>query len=191
VKLTEAESIFTNNGFLLAKAGAWSWIVMRKGGGMQKEQLGIDELIDNLNIFLKKSPQLMAKLISFCKWIEVINKDLPNEKKVVFYKREDDNIGFTIEIKMNKINKANFLVIKFNNTDRDYKYFHLDIYLGKDGYPSLGNSIYPRKSNKAKTRWIIDEKTYIKIDNEEWKSIIKLAYNKRYVGWALPTNSSE
>lgn len=147
---------------------------------MQKEQLMIDELIDHLIIFLKKSPQLMAKLISFCQWIEVFNKDLPNEKKVVFYKREHDNIGFTIEVKINQPNKPNFLVIKFDNTDRDYKFFHLDIYLGKDGYPSLGNSIYPRKSNEYQTRWIIDENTYMKIDTEKWKAIIKLAYEKRF-----------
>lgn len=152
-----------------------------RGKIMQNEILKVDELIDHLRIMLINSPQLMEKLISFCQWIEIFNKGLPRGRNIIFYKREYDNIGFTIEAEITNPKKPNFLVIKFDNTDVDYKYFHLDIYLGKDGYPPLGNAIYPRKSNKAQTRWIIDKNTYMNIDTEKWEDIVKLAYEKRFM----------
>jgi hypothetical protein len=145
---------------------------------MPKPLMSPIEAIDHLKTLMHINDNAKNAVFSIMKWMSEMNKILPDSDKIICYTREYKNIGFTIAQEKDKKRLPNFLVIKLDGTDIDYKYFHLDLYLSKDGYQPLESDIYQRKSNKA--RWILDEGAINKIGIDNLRELVKVAYKKRF-----------
>ena len=146
----------------------------------------LEETCDYLSRAIPDNCLGKNEVILLCKWIIQWNKLLPENQKIIGYKRDygEKNIGFTYETHKYKKKKPEILIIKLPGTDIvDFPdELILDFYLPKAATDNFKNFIKPCLHSSYQTRWVLHAKDINRMGISEVKDLITLAHQLRMKG---------